>query len=175
CINKSSSAELSEAMFRWYHNSAKYYVYLSGVTTSGFADNEKYFQKSRWFTRGWTLQELLAPTYVGFFSEEGDLLGDKDLLVIQIAEITGISVKALQGIPLSGFGVVERMSWARGRETKRGEDMAYSLLGIFDIHMPLIYGEGQTKALNRLQKKISKAPKDEWTLPSLFLLRRDGR
>ena len=170
CIDKSSSTELSEAinsMFRWYHNSAKCYVYLSDVTTSGFADNDKSFQKSRWFTRGWTLQELIAPTYVGFFSKEGDLLGDKDSLMIQIAEITGISVEALQGIPLSYFSVEERMSWARGRDTKREEDTAYSLLGIFDIHMPLIYGEGQTKALNRLQKKTSKAPKDEWTLPSL--------
>ncbi|KAF2470888.1 TPR-like protein [Lindgomyces ingoldianus] len=156
-IDKSSSAELSEAinsMFRWYYESAKCYVYLSDVSTSGFANNDQSFQKSRWFTRGWTLQELLAPTAVEFFSMEGDLLGDKGSLVQEISNTTGISVKALQGSSLSHFSINERMSWTRRRETRREEDMAYSLLGIFNIHMPLIYGEGQEKAMKRLQKEI---------------------
>lgn len=101
------------------------------------------FQRSRWFTRGWTLQELIALTSVEFFSMEGERLGDKRSLERQIQEITGITAQALQGGTLSHFSVNERMSWAARRETKREEDAAYSLLGIFDIHMPLIYGEGR--------------------------------
>ena len=147
-------------MFRWYHESAKCYVYLPDVSISGFASNDQSFQKSKWFTRGWTLQELLAPTSVEFFSVEADRLGDKYSLVQEIADTTGISVKALEGSPLSQFSVDERMLWARRRETKREEDMAYSLLGIFGIHMPLIYGEGQEKALKRLQKEIKESSTD---------------
>jgi hypothetical protein len=164
CIDKSSSAELAEAINSMFH----WYAYLSDVTTSGFNNNDGSFEESRWFIRGWTLQELLAPTYVEFFSKEGDLLGGKDSLVNRITDITGISIQALQGLPLSHFSVEERMSWARKRETKREEDMAYSLLGIFDIHMLPIYGEGQTKAFNRLIEEISKDPKQEWTLASLI-------
>jgi hypothetical protein len=172
CIDKSSSAELSEAinsMFRWYHDADKCYVYLSDVSISGSSKNETWeqtFQKSRWFTRGWTLQELIAPASVEFFSIEGERLGDKKSLERQIHDITGIATQALQGTPLSHFGVDKRMSWAAKRETKREEDAAYSLLGIFDIHMPLIYGEGRKKALARLQKKIKGAFKGhEGTVP----------
>ncbi|KAF2732576.1 HET-domain-containing protein [Polyplosphaeria fusca] len=165
CIDKSSSTELSEAinsMFRWYREAAKCYVYLSDVSTSGSIQTgppsqlawEAAFQQSRWFTRGWTLQELLAPASVEFYSTDGKLLGDKTSMVRVLQEITGISGRALQGDPLSGFGVDERLSWAAGRKTKRAEDAAYSLLGIFDIHMPLIYGEGKDKALARLQREM---------------------
>ena len=165
CINKSSSAELSEAinsMFRWYHDAGKCYVYLSDVSISGSIKDDQFsqwiweqdFRKSRWFTRGWTLQELIAPASVEFFSVEGERLGDKKSLERQIHEITGITAQALQGSPLSHFSVNKRMSWAAKRETKREEDAAYSLLGIFDIHMPLIYGEGRKKALVRLYKEI---------------------
>ncbi|KAH8724797.1 heterokaryon incompatibility protein-domain-containing protein [Phaeosphaeriaceae sp. PMI808] len=160
CIDKSSSAELSEvinSMFRWYRDAAKCYVYLSDMSTTGFPRNSVALQKSRWFTRGWTLQELLAPTCVEFFSMEGDLLGDKGSRVQEIAEITSISTEVLQGKALSHFSVEERMIWARDRKTTREEDMAYSLLGIFDIHMPLIYGEGKEKALKRLQKEIKES------------------
>jgi len=170
CIDKSSSAELSEAinsMFRWYHEAAKCYVYLSDVSTDEFASNVLSFQKSRWFTRGWTLQELIAPTSVEFFSSEGDRLGDKNALVQEIAAITGISIRVLQGCPLHQFSVNERMSWAERRETKREEDTAYSLLGIFDIHMPLLYGEGRNKALIRLQKEITESLRDKWPTLSL--------
>jgi len=176
CIDKSSSAELSEAiqsLFRWYHNSAKCYVYLSDVTTSGFANNDHSFQQSRWFTRGWTLQELLAPTYVEFFSEGCDRLGDKGSLKIQIAGITGISVQALQGFPLYSFSVKERISWAGKRETKREEDRAYSLLGILDISMSARYGEGE-KSWDRLLNKISKVSTSEWTPPPLVTVARVG-
>ena len=164
CINKSNNTELSEAinsMFRWYRNAAKCYVYLSDVSVGECDPNSKVFrwesafQASRWFTRGWTLQELLAPKLVEFFSHEGKRLGDKRSLERQIHEITGIAVPALQGSSLSQFGVDERFKWARHRETTRTEDWAYSLLGIFDVSMPLIYGEGREKAVTRLRKEIN--------------------
>ena len=161
CIDKASSAELSEAinsMFRWYQDAARCYVYLSDVSVSCSVGGERRwkpaFKKSRWFTRGWTLQELIAPRSVEFFSAECERLGDKQSLKQTLHEMTGIAVQALQGNPLSYFSIDERMLWAANRQTKREEDAAYSLLGIFDIHMPLIYGEGRQKALNRLQREI---------------------
>jgi len=184
CIDKLSSAELSEAinsMFRWYHNASKCYVYLSDVSISGSIKNDQFpqwtaFQKSRWFTRGWTLQELIAPASVEFFSMEGEQLGNKKSLERQIHEITGITAQALQGSPLSHFSVNERMSWAAKRETKREEDAAYSLLGIFNIHMPLIYGEGREKALVRLHKEIGESLKDKSPAlpPALFSKHEDA-
>ena len=167
CIDKSNNTELSEAinsMFRWYREAAKCYVYLSDVSTHNSDENDEFsgsswgpdFWKSRWFTRGWTLQELIAPVSVEFFSEEGKRLGDKKSLEQPIREITGISLNALQGVPLSQFSVPERISWAESRETKRKEDKAYSLMGIFDIHMTLIYGEGRENAFMRLRDEIDK-------------------
>ena len=166
CIDKSNNTELSEAinsMFRWYCNAAKCYVYLSDVSTDDHNRNnlsfrlwETAFRKSRWFTRGWTLQELIAPPSVEFFSLEGKLLGDKKSLERQVHEVTGLAIGALQGNTLFEFSVAERMSWAEKRETKREEDMAYSLLGIFDVHMPLIYGEGMKNAFRRLREEIDK-------------------
>ncbi|KAI9862356.1 MAG: hypothetical protein M1813_004832 [Trichoglossum hirsutum] len=175
CINKSSSTELAEAintMFRWYQEAARCYVYLSDVSVSGSVEEDEIsrrwkpaFKKSRWFTRGWTLQELIAPPSVEFFSKEEQRLGDKQSLEQTLHEITGIAVQALQGSGLSHFSVNERMSWAEKRQTKREEDAAYSLLGIFDIQMPLIYGEGRKWALARLHKEIKESLKDE--LPPL--------
>jgi hypothetical protein len=107
-------------------------------------------QESRWFTQGRTLQELIALTSVEFFSRDGKQLSNKKTLEPYIHEITGIPIKALQGSPLSDFSVIERMPWVEKRETTRKEDMAYSLLGIFDIHMPLIYGEGRDSAFKWL-------------------------
>jgi hypothetical protein len=167
CIDKSSSAELSEAinsMFRWYHDASKCYVYLSDVSSSTF---DLSFQNSRWFTRGWTLQELIAPACVEFYTSEGELLGDKNSLVQEIAAITGIHDQAIQGRPLSQFGIEERISWAARRETKRPEDWAYSLLGLFDIHMPLLYGEGRNKAFLRLRKEIKESLTTEEPISSL--------
>jgi hypothetical protein len=128
------------------------------------------FKKSRWFTRGWTLQELVASTCVEFFSKEGERLGDKNSLGKEVHEITGIPVRALQGSPLSQFSIDERISWAKRRETKREEDAAYSLIGIFDIHMPPLYGEGREKAFIRLQKEIKDSP---WGPFSTVPFRRD--
>jgi len=169
CIDKSSSAELQEAinsMFRWYCDAVKCYVYLSDVSWSPIYAAveitkawELTFRESRWFTRGWTLQELIAPSSVEFYSKEGELLGDKTSLEKLIRDITGIPIKAFQGSPLSEFGIEERLAWAKHRDTKREEDSVYSLLGIFGVHMPLIYGERKENALKRLNEEIGKSVK----------------
>jgi len=148
-------------MFCWYRDAAKCYVYLADVSTSSFDANDRSswepaFRKSRWFTRGWTLQELIAPACVEFFSKDGVYLGDKSSLEELLHDITGIPIKALQGSSLSDFSVPERLSWMGQRQTLRKEDRAYSQLGIFSIHMPLIYGEGEKNAFRRLQEEINK-------------------
>ncbi|KFY90041.1 hypothetical protein V498_06214 [Pseudogymnoascus sp. VKM F-4517 (FW-2822)] len=169
CIDRSNAVELQEAinsMFRWYQYATKCYVYLPDVSRprsdSAEESNEPWewtFRKSEWFTRGWTLQELIAPASVDFFSKEGELLGNKASLERHICEITGIPANALRGSPLSDFSVTERLLWAASRETYRQEDKAYSLLGIFDISMPIIYSEGKDKALRRLREEIDKDSK----------------
>ena len=155
CIDKSNNVELTEAinsMFRWYQSAAKCYVYLSDVSfNKGW---QRSFQKSRWFTRGWTLQELIASPVVEFFSSECTLLGNKRSLEHEVHNITKIPVEVLQGSPPSTYSVEKRISWMTGRQTTRDEDMAYSLLGIFNVHMPLIYGEGRISALNRLKEEV---------------------
>jgi hypothetical protein len=100
--------------------------------------------------------ELIA---VEFFSKEGERLGNKRSLEQHIHEVTGIPVKALRGNPLSDFNVPERMSWTETRDTTRKEDNAYSLLGIFNVHIPLIYGEGRENAFKRLREEIDRASK----------------
>nr|ADA68832.1 truncated HET-R [Podospora anserina] len=162
CIDKSDAVELQHAlnsMFQWYRNATKCYVYLTDVSTrkwdaDGNSGWELAFRTCRWFTRGWTLQELIAPTIVEFFSKECERLGDKKSLEREIHDITGIPLKALQGRPLSDFSIAERMAWIEKRDTKFEEDKAYSLFGIFDVHIPVIYGEGKQKALKRLRDKI---------------------
>ncbi|KAJ6201931.1 hypothetical protein J3E72DRAFT_410373 [Bipolaris maydis] len=150
CINKANNTELSEAINSIFHVE---YDTLEG-------DGGLAFRKSRWFDRGWTLQELLAPHSVEFFSKDGARLGDKESLSHTIHEITGVPIEALSGSDLSQFNVAERFSWAANRQTTREEDGAYCLLGIFDINLPLIYGEGKEKALKRLKKEIEIASKD---------------
>ena len=168
CIDKSSSSELMEAinsMFRWYQNSAKCYVFLADVSTSRPVTNilassatwEAAFQGSRWFGRGWTLQELIAPASVEFFSCDGTGLGSKRSLEQQIHHRTGIPITILQGESLDTVDVEERFSWARNRSTERQEDGAYCLLGIFNVRMWLDYGEGKERAFERLRKKIGKS------------------
>jgi hypothetical protein len=165
CIDKSSSSELTEAinsMFCWYRNADKCYVYLSDVSRVDCNENDylsrstwkSAFRKSRWFTRGWTLQELIAPTSVIFFSSDNKRLGDKLSMDQQVHEITGIPIEALRGRPLSDFSIDDRLSWAVQRKTTREEDKAYCLLGIFGIHMPLIYGEREN-AFIRLKREIA--------------------
>ncbi|KAH8201674.1 hypothetical protein TruAng_004195 [Truncatella angustata] len=166
CIDKSNNAELSEAlnsMFRWYQNAERCYVHLADVLKEKDDDGNTArsawkgaFEKSRWFTRGWTLQELIAPSVVEFYSAEWQRLGDKESLVQQLYEITGVPIRALQGSPLLEFPVDELMSWSVGRQTKRGEDMAYCLLGMLNVYLSPIYGEGKQHALVRLGEEVAK-------------------
>ena len=163
CIDKSNEKELTTAinsMFRWYQNAAICYVYLSDVSVYRQDDQvlhkewKSAFYNSRWFTRGWTLQELLAPKVVVFYSCDHTRLGDKRSLEQIICEITGIAVEALQGRSLNNFSVQERFRWKETRQTTEEEDIAYCMLGIFDVSMPLVYGEGQEKAISRLRREI---------------------
>lgn len=117
------------------------------------------FRKSLWFTRGWTLQELIAPTSVEFFSREAALLGNKNTLERIICDITQIPVEALRNYPLLDFSVSDRFLWMDRRETTFEEDKAYAMLGIFDVQMPLLYGEGYAEASRRLRREVSQATK----------------
>ncbi|KAJ8115950.1 hypothetical protein OPT61_g2519 [Boeremia exigua] len=158
CIRKSSDAELTEAinsMYRWYRDSTKCYVYLSDVSWVEGAWPQAAFEGSRWFTRGWTLQELIAPLVVQFFDANGRCLGSKKTLRKQISEITHIAEEALVGMPLSRFRAETVMGWAERRQTTRKEDAAYCMLGMFGVYMPLIYGE-EDNALLRLKGKLER-------------------
>lgn len=157
CIDKSSSAELSESinsMFRWYKNATVCFAFLFDLPTSDKAVELPVLKKCRWWTRGWTLQELIAPTNLVFFDESWNFVGTKSGLAVMIESITGISRWILDGqISLSSISLAKRMSWAATRETTRVEDKAYCLLGIFDVNIPMIYGE-ELKAFIRLQEAI---------------------
>ena len=170
CIDKKSSAELSEAinsMWRWYREAKECYVYLSDVQWKRGMDLQNTLKQSSWFTRGWTLQELLAPSQVVFFDREWNYISEKQKMLAEISAVTGIGARHLNNI--YGASVATKMSWVSRRQTSRLEDMAYCLLGIFDIHMPLLYGEGR-KAFLRLELEILKNSNDEsifaWILTS---------
>jgi hypothetical protein len=192
CIDKSSSAELSEAinsMFAWYRQSGVCYAFLEDYThgRSALAD-------SRWFTRGWTLQELIAPFEVRFYDSSWVMFGDRLQLALTISHITSIDHHLLSfkftptysctnghGHPpncaasctscrdaasarlLRSYSVSNKMAWAACRETTRVEDIAYCLMGIFDVNMPLLYGEGM-KAFRRLQEEIVRHSNDQTIL-----------
>ncbi|KAI2470715.1 heterokaryon incompatibility protein-domain-containing protein [Annulohypoxylon bovei var. microspora] len=183
CIDKSSSAELQEAinsMFRWYENSQVCYAYLVDVRSDEKPDaTGSSFRQSRWLKRGWTLQELIAPNSVIFFDASWNLVGTRDSLRDVISSVTGIHKAVLRnllyGVPVYGalevirkVSTAQKMSWAAGRSTTRPEDMAYCLLGIFEINMPLLYGEG-TKAFARLQEEIMKSSHDQTILAWGFM------
>jgi hypothetical protein len=166
CINKADLVELQHAinsMFRWYQQAARCYVFLADVSIAEPGPNrapdvivwEEEFRRSRWFTRGWTLQELLAPRLVSFYSQEWTYLSDRCDLKQLIHEITNIPCPALAGAPLNSFSVEERLSWSNARQTTREEDKAYSLLGIFGVFTFLNYGEGEANAFKRLRKAIA--------------------
>jgi hypothetical protein len=163
CIDKSSSAELSEAinsMYRWYRNASVCYAYLFDVPPLDPFLNEQKFRSARWFTRGWCLQELLAPRQLEFYAEDWTELGTKWSLKNIIADVTGVPVSVLMQMRQNTDCLVaERMSWASGRKTTRPEDEAYCLIGIFDVNMPLLYGEG-SRAFIRLQEEIMKREED---------------
>lgn len=169
CIDKTSSAELSEAinsMFRWYRRSGVCYAFLSDVDDHG-EGLESMLSRSRWFTRGWTLQELIAPETVEFYSKNWRRIAissraaqpndrseeEQDFQRI-ISDITGIDEELLNGhLSLDDFSVANRMRWAAKRQTTRVEDRAYCLMGLFNVNMPLLYGEGE-RAFIRLQEEI---------------------
>ncbi|KAH7066333.1 heterokaryon incompatibility protein-domain-containing protein [Paraphoma chrysanthemicola] len=165
CIDKTSTAELSEAinsMFRWYRNAVVCYAYLTDVE---IVDQ---FGSSRWFTRDWTLQELVAPYALIFYNKHWKNLGSKLELHQLLQQTTGIETQVLTTGELDQVCVAQKMSWAASRQTTRTEDLAYSLLGIFDVNMPLLYGEGK-KAFLRLQEEIMRTSEDQslfaWGLP----------
>jgi len=157
CIDKTSSAELSESinsMYQWYKDAQVCYAYLADVRRGSKVKDS--LRKSAWFKRGWTLQELLAPSIIVFFNSEWVDIGTKGSLAELISEITGIH----DFVNFESACVAQKMSWAAGRETTRVEDTAYSLLGLFDVNMPPLYGEGE-KAFIRLQLEILKISDDE--------------
>ncbi|KID74144.1 Vegetative incompatibility protein HET-E-1 [Metarhizium brunneum] len=170
CIDKSSSAELSEAinsMFNWYRNAAACYAYLFDVTSDEDpAGPQSAFRSSKWFTRGWTLQELLAPFEVAFLAMDWRELGAKSDLARIIAEITRIDQQVLSTCVWDDVSIAAIMSWAANRRTTRVEDEAYCLTGLFNVNMPLIYGEGRNAFYN-LQLEIIKSSDDQsifaWT------------
>ena len=158
CIDKTSSAELSEAinsMFRYYQLASVCYAYLKDVPSGGELDSPfAPFQRSRWHRRGWTLQELLAPRFLIFISEDWEVLGTKADLAHQLEKVTQIPATVLRfEEKLREVSIARRMSWAAKRETTRVEDEAYCLMGIFGITMPTLYGEGR-HAFRRLQETI---------------------
>ncbi|RPD61804.1 HET-domain-containing protein, partial [Lentinus tigrinus ALCF2SS1-6] len=178
CIDKTSSAELSEAincMYAWYRDAAVCYAFLSDVP-DGDAPRDAYsqFRQSRWFRRGWTLQELIAPRDVIFLSSGWQVLGTKIGLDTVVEEVTSID-RAVLGHQelLHEVSVARRMSWAASRECTRVEDEAYSLMGIFDINMNTLYGEGR-RAFVRLQEEVLKRIPDQslfaWGTPCLTAL-----
>ena len=169
CIDKRSSAELSEAinsMYRWYENSKICYAYLHDVSCSSFPieRNRAMYPKSKgWpelFSRGWTLQEMIAPRDVQFFNKDWHPIGDKTTLSPILEDITRIPQDILkEGLSSNRPCVAQIMSWAANRTTTRVEDRAYSLMGLLDVNMPMLYGEGK-KAFHRLQLEIIRTSND---------------
>lgn len=190
CINKESSAELSEAinsMFTWYARSAVCYALLSDVSKQQVwldwadgdletlailendalamltCDDEKWQRiasQCRWFKRGWTLQELIAPSDLRFFTRDWSYMGSKKNLLVTLWHATGIDPLALEDYQsLPKFTIARRMAWAAGRWTTRIEDRAYSLFGLFGVSMPLLYGEGE-RAFIRLQEELVRTSTD---------------
>ncbi|KAF2761941.1 HET-domain-containing protein [Pseudovirgaria hyperparasitica] len=162
CIDKRDPTELSEAinsMFRWYSNAAICYVYLDDYDATG----QTPLENCRWFYRGWTLQELLAPYSVVFLDSSWTKFGDKSSLRERISDITGIPKRNLFDL-FDRYNVEvnvgTKISWAARRKTTRVEDEAYCLLGLLGIHMPLLYGEGKN-AFIRLQEEIVRISNDE--------------
>ncbi|KAG9201760.1 hypothetical protein G6514_005376 [Epicoccum nigrum] len=167
CIDRWDNNERSRAinsMFQWYQDAARCYVFLSDVLVSSATDAsqrssswEASFRESDWFKRGWTLQELIAPVTVKFFSREGHHLGDKASLNQLLHDITDIPLVALRNCPLDQFSTSERQRWVGSRRTTEEEDIVYCLLGLLNVSMPTTYGEGKESALRRLQAEVEGA------------------
>lgn len=174
CIDKTSSAELSEAinsMFSWYRQATICYAYLVDVGPRPYPSLTlphygEQLDNSRWFTRGWTLQELLAPSRMVFYSYDWSRIGTREELAQAISKTTRIDKAYIRGQGIQYASIAQKMSWISRRITTRVEDMAYCMLGIFDISMPLLYGEG-SRAFTRLQEEIIRTSNDHtifcWT------------
>ena len=170
CIDKRSSAELSEAinsMYRWYANAKMCYAYLHDVDGSSFPtkrDDEKYHQSDgwpEWFSRGWTLQEMIAPRNLQFFDKNWQPIGDKKSLAHILERITRVPEHILaNGLERNRLCVAKIISWAAKRKTGREEDRAYSLMGLLGVNLPMLYGEGK-KAFHRLQMEIVRTSDDQ--------------
>ncbi|KAI6022259.1 hypothetical protein BKA83DRAFT_53929, partial [Pisolithus microcarpus] len=173
CIDKRSSAELSEAinsMYRWYQDAKVCYTYLNNVEESTFPTeriNETYDMsdgRPEWFMRGWTLQELIAPKQIEFFNRDWAPIGNKRHLAPVLKTITGIPCEVLRdGLTGKRLCVAQIMSWAADQKTTRVEDWAYSLMGLFEVNMPMVYGEGK-KAFQRLQLEIIRTSSSDHTI-----------
>jgi hypothetical protein len=166
CIDRWNLHERSRAinsMFQWYKDATRCYVFLPDVSVSTATepvqrnDWEASFRASAWFTRGWTLEELIAPVSVEFFSCEGYGLGDKASLDELLQVITGTPLAALRDCPLDQFSISERRRWANSRVTTEEEDIVYCLLGVLGVSMSTTYGEGKKSALRRLQTGVEAA------------------
>ena len=186
CIDKTSSAELSEAinsMFMWYNCAKMCYAYLHDVPptpNSGDRDLSAVAQ-SEWFNRGWTLQELLSPFDIIFLDQNWHQIGTRNNIFSGlISKVTRIPIRMLHRYygtnnsvrtNATGSGVGEVMSWAAQRKTTRAEDRAYSLLGLFGIYLPAMYGE-RNNAFHRLQVQIMESCEDDsifaWQAPTRF-------
>jgi hypothetical protein len=140
-------------MYMWYKKSSICYAYLSDVPLV-------YFSCSRWFTRGWTLQETIAPDYLEFYNRDWQVIGTKVSLQRMISVITDIPPKILCGESPDTCPVAQKMSWAAKRTTTKPEDLAYCLMGIFHVNMPMLYGEGGSEAFHRLQRGIMEITED---------------
>ena len=169
CIDKKSSAELSEAinsMWRYYTDATVCYAHLADVP---YTEKIPYdargtdFGDSEWFTRGWTLQELIAPVYVRFYSKDWRFLGTKSGLAPTSAIITGIPPRCLDARNIRASSVARRMSFASNHVTTRTEHVAYCLMELMDVNIPLLYGEG-SKAFKRLQEEIIRDSDDQTVL-----------
>ncbi|KAI1342779.1 heterokaryon incompatibility protein-domain-containing protein [Xylariaceae sp. FL0016] len=179
CIDKSSSSEETEvlnSMFRWYRDAKLCITLFNDVRFSPQNPRENTFDRieggasSVWFTRGWTLQELLAPKYMQFYDMDWQYMGTKAELAHLLARITRIDVSYLTGERhFSSACIASKMSWMASRITQRPEDMAYSMLGIFDVFLTPRYGEGM-RAFMRLQQHLLSTLTDEslfaWKFPT---------
>ncbi len=181
CIDKTSSAELSEAinsMFDWYSDAQVCFVHLQDVVfdpaaSAASPDLTALFKSSRWFTRGWTLQELLAPEFLRFYDRDWTHMTDKRLCLDALSLVTSIPAQVLEcQRNIRGASTAQRMSWLSRRKTKRREDMAYCMFGIFGVNLPLMYGEGD-RAFTRLQEELIRSYYDHtifcWSWPELVV------
>jgi hypothetical protein len=163
CIDKRNADELQSSitsMFSWYRNAQRCYVYLEDVSCPPGAETSvvaAQLRACKWMTRGWTLQELIAPTIVQFYSREWAYLGDKLDWQSTILQITGIPPRVLRDVEsVFDFAIEDRLVLARSRKTKLKEDKVYCLLGICNVSMLLDYGEGYARAQTRLLSEIYK-------------------